>query len=488
MDVRDFVGDILHHVDGGAAAGWGTRGRSRSPPADRRGAPPAAYSSGSGAPPPRPFGDPFAAAGQVQVQSSQHSAPHSGGHDAGRGGGVSYGGPDGRGGRQGGYGGNRDSSSAPHQSGGRYSQDPPAHRGGSGSGNSSGGGSRSLRVGELPPQLMDLARLSGHFGRYGVVTNIMLQASKRAAYVQMDSAEAAQRALDSREFVCGNSSVRLSWARHDPSAPRDAPQGAQPDAQGLAAANSAQLQHSAPVIADAPASALSGAPPLTAAAAISGEGVGGAVQPPTMDRNTARVLDLVQRKGEELGTIASMLASYKEGLAKLRAGGADLSPGDKQALLVQLKAIGGEIKRKQAASASALETAKRAAESAAAAAAMDPAERRAAAIAARGGGAGRGRGRGGMRGGGAARPGRSSGGDAGDSVEVSDVADVVAAAAQALAGKGVLKSDAEASIAEEQEGDEYDEYDGGEEPYGGGEQHYDEEGEGGADEVVVGDE
>ncbi len=477
-DIQAFVNDIIHHVDGGAASGHTRpRSRSRSPPAAvGRGA----YSSSSAEAPQggvhRPFGDPFAAAGHSASRPAPQPSPRGGGYEVGRGGYNA----DSRG--RSGYGGPQEGSSAGHNgsSGGRYSQSgAPSHSG-------SGGNSRSLRVADLPPDLMDLSRLSGHFKRYGVVTNIMLQASKRMAYVQMDSREAAQRALDSRDFVCGNSAVSVSWARHDPSAPRDTPQGATPDAAGIAPP--AHVHDSAPVVADAPVSALQRAAAPTLASVMAGESVGvTAAAPPVMDHNTARVVSLVQRKGEELSTIASMLASYKEAVHKLKEGGDSLSPGDRQALLVQVKAIGAEIKRKQAASAAALETAKRAAESAAESAAMDPAAKRAAAIAARGRGRGRG-GRGAARGGGAARGTRTAHSDAAGSVEV---ADVVAAAAQSLAGTGMLKGEEKQDDTVQGDDGEYDEQEGGDVLDDNLEGAYDEEGDEGGDdteEVVIGDE
>jgi hypothetical protein len=73
----------------------------------------------------------------------------------------------------------------------------------------------TLCVMNIPPNLLSIEKLNGHFKQFGNVMNINLKPELEMAFVQMSSSEEAFEALGSTEPVLGSRSIRVQWGNRE---------------------------------------------------------------------------------------------------------------------------------------------------------------------------------------------------------------------------------------------------------------------------------
>lgn len=217
---------------------------------------------------------------------------------------------------------------------------------------------RTLRISNIPIHLLNIVPLAAHFGRFGIVSNILVRppvrgASHSEAYVQFSAHAPAARAKGAPDPVCGEPAIAVSWARHDPSAPEGMPpessapeapagSGSVRDKQQWAGNPGSQLQsstlhvHSGGSAAPAPPASS----PMSAAQA------------------------LLDKQRDQAAVVDSAIARYKAMLSELQAGRAGMDKAALASAMAAVKSQAEAIKSAQAKLAAAVATAQRAALSA----------------------------------------------------------------------------------------------------------------------------
>lgn len=134
---------------------------------------------------------------------------------------------------------------------------------------------KTLYVKSIPPNQMNLMKLSAHFGRFGTVVNIQLRPKEGAAYVQFDDHASAERAFKSPKSVMGNRFIKVVWSFSDPSDP----EGAAAQAAGEAADEASAKGGKGDTAGDKGGDG--GAKPTADAGSGGGDGEGGKSKPAT---------------------------------------------------------------------------------------------------------------------------------------------------------------------------------------------------------------
>jgi hypothetical protein len=225
---------------------------------------------------------------------------------------------------------------------------------------------RTLRVSDIPVLLLNMASLAEHFGRFGVVSNLLVRPpvrgdSKSEAYVQFSDHQAATRAKMSPDPVCGNASISVSWARFDPMSPEGTPVDVLLDSDRRdwgdrrSGPSSSPPQGSATVRLDpshgfrsvgALAPSVSAAPSLVPASPM------------------VAAQQLLDKQREQSILVDSAIAKYKDMLLGLQSSRAGMDKAQLASALVDIKAQADAIKTAQARLSAAIATAQRAAQAA----------------------------------------------------------------------------------------------------------------------------